>query len=271
MGVSSGFGRFDPKGDRRQTILSGPRDGNNNPFCGFSVFGLTLSFNLSTTPLVVSFAAGFGPSGAIEYTESISALSSLTIAANSTRFIFVERSATTGLVTVGQSAFRPIYQHGGSNPTASGSTQGWFDTGRMQMRNWSGSSWDLVQRVYIGEVVTDASLIVSTISYAYNGLYVSPVTAIAANTQINFNHNLGVPVSFCDVCLHGRESNDPYLFNKQPDVFFLTSGSEIEYGHRGWANTPNQYSILPGANPILASGLGFTTSGFGQLRVARAF
>ncbi len=68
--------------------------------------------------------------------------------------------------------------------------QYWYDTVNHVSKSWNGSSWDTVQRVMIGEAVTNGAAVTSVVQYALNGRYDSyDQTTTAASTTLN--HNIG--------------------------------------------------------------------------------
>lgn len=77
-------------------------------------------------------------------------------------------------------------------PNAYYANQHWFDTANMVMKVWNGTSFDVKQRVFLGEAVTGASTVTSAITYALNGQYDSGAFAVTANTEYTKSHNLGV-------------------------------------------------------------------------------
>ncbi|MBS1983112.1 MAG: hypothetical protein JST16_02975 [Bdellovibrionales bacterium] len=68
----------------------------------------------------------------------------------------------------------------------------WFDMAAFKFKSWNGSSWDAVQRLFVGEAVTGASSVSSVTTYALRGYYESPVFSVAAASFYTKNHNLGV-------------------------------------------------------------------------------
>jgi len=68
----------------------------------------------------------------------------------------------------------------------------WYDTANKIMKYGSPANWtELPECVPLGEVVTNATAVVSAVSYALNGRAISPILTGANNTVLNFNDNLG--------------------------------------------------------------------------------
>ncbi len=178
----------------RQTVASGSTDANG--LANFLSIGTGLAVNLAATtiPVNANIAAGFDANGAIDYVarfaaDIASAWSALT--ANSTLFLYVDRNTSTGAITQSFSALVPVYST--VAPGAPATDQHWFDQTSWQMKRWSGSAWVVVQRVFVGEAVTDASTVTSVATYALNGRYVSAdVTWPAAATAVSLTTNIGV-------------------------------------------------------------------------------
>jgi len=77
-------------------------------------------------------------------------------------------------------------------PNAYYANQHWFDTANMVMKVWNGTSFDIKQRVFLGEVITGASTVTTATTYALNGQYDSGAFAVTASTEYTKSHNLGV-------------------------------------------------------------------------------
>lgn len=158
----------------RQTVLNGLTDiltslpSYLNSTSGFSVNILAL-----TTPLIIAFAYSFDPIfGQLDYIGSItedvpSAWSALP--PNQTCYLYVDRNIDTGVLTYGYSLFAPVYQN--LAPATPSTDQHWFDLNTFYMKRWSGTAWDVKQRVFVGECTTDADSVTSVVCYAIQGRY----------------------------------------------------------------------------------------------------
>lgn len=179
----------------RQTVLNGSVDASGYGNCLSAGSGLAVNLSATAVPVVISFAAGFDAGGAVDRVGRIiadvaGAWSALTT--NSTLFLYVDRNTGTGALAYGFSALVPTYQS--TAPAAPAADQHWFDLSTYTMKRWTGAAWAVVQRVFIGEVVTGASTVSSVVTYAYQRRYDSGWTNTlpAAATLISRNHNIGV-------------------------------------------------------------------------------
>lgn len=175
--------------DNRQTVLSCPFDNGGLPsYLPATSASLSLtSQNLGAgaARLIVSAANGFDSNGAVERIGAASAnLTWAGLTANSTNYLFVDVAAD-GTLTTGKALVKPVYQVTTTNP-AIGSD--YFSINQMVMKDSGGTQR---YRVYIGEAVTNATTVTSTVTYAALGRYQSTLQAIGP-TVVNFNHNLGV-------------------------------------------------------------------------------
>ncbi len=182
----------------RQTVLSGPFDAS-----GFPSFLPATSGSLSLTsqnitsgsPLVVTSANGIGIGARVAADDRIGvSTANLTwagLTANTTNYLYVDIAAD-GSLTSGSTTLAPNYQFGGARSTTSG--QATFNIQEMWMTVGNGASAVVTRRVFVGEAVTNASTVTSTVAYAYQGRYQAAFVATlpGPGVNINFNHNLGV-------------------------------------------------------------------------------
>lgn len=181
----------------RQTVLNGltdPSTGQANFLSTTS--GLAVNILGATAPVTIAFAYNFGSFGQIDYVATIS--SDITAAwsslpTNSTCFLYIDRNISTGGLTYGYSLLTPI--HATIAPTSPSSDQHWLDLNSFYMKRYTGSAWEIKQRVFVGEAVTGASSVTSVITYALKGEYDSGWFSIAANQNYTKNHNIGVKIS----------------------------------------------------------------------------
>ena len=180
----------------RQTVLAGSRDSAGQPNALSVGAGLTVTLSASVSnPFVLSFAAGFDSDcGCIDHVRSFTSNQTFTLAANAGFIaLYVERHTVTGALTLG--AVNLGYTYSTIAPATPGVGQHWFNTGTFIMNVWSGSVWNPVQRVIVGECATNATNVTSLITYGYRGFYQSGWVPVVANTLYNFNHNLGYQLS----------------------------------------------------------------------------
>lgn len=176
----------------RQTVLAGSVDANG--LANFLAIGTGLAVNLlaTATPLVAAFAAGFGATGEVDYIGQITADVSAAwsaLAASTTNYLYIDRNTSTGALTYGSTTLAPAYQYGGSPSTGNG--QHTFRIDEMKMYAGNGSAASAVQRVFVGEAVTNASNVTSVTAYALQGRYDSGRFAISASSSYAKAHNIG--------------------------------------------------------------------------------
>jgi hypothetical protein len=185
---------------RRQCVLHGRVDASGLPNL-LSSSGLTITLNASAAdPCLVAFANGFDSSGGVDYVGHLTANLVATVPASSTSYLYVERtpSGDSANFTLASTTILPRYE--AIAPASPTSGQHWFKTAHTMpsseagftMFNRSGGVWNPVQRVFIGQVTTNASAVTETRNYAYQRSYQSPWTSVAAGTSSTFNHNLGI-------------------------------------------------------------------------------
>jgi predicted RNA-binding protein with TRAM domain len=185
---------------RRQTVASGPRDSNGHPnFLPSTETGLTLTTagGLSSNNLIVTAANGWTPQGIpndrIAVASANFSWTGLTAsrAAATPNFLHVTVNAD-GTLTSGHTILAPIYQWAGT-PSV---TNGQFTFNISEMKGYMGNGTTAVESfiVFVGEAATDGSNVISTVEYAYNGLYDSGFTATlpTPGTPATANHNLGI-------------------------------------------------------------------------------
>ena len=178
----------------RQTVLSGPIDSS-----GFPSFlpATSVSLNLTSqnitpsSPLICTAGLGFDILGAVNgvgLSDGNLTWSGLT--ANSANFLYVDISG--GTLVPGSTVFKPIYQHGGNYSIVNG--QATFNIQQMEMRVGDGVNAVLTERVFIGECVTDATSVILTKTYAYQGRYDSGYTntLIGAAGTTQREHRIGI-------------------------------------------------------------------------------
>ena len=162
--------------------------------------------NCDSTSLVMAFAYGFDTAGAVDYVAVVSAnTSSVWTGLNgvsTTYYLYADRDISTGAITYNKTTTRPIY----TNVPGTGNNTYLIPQSKMV----DGSS-TAIQRLFLGEVATSASSVISTITpYMPRGNYVSPETALpatAVDTTVTLTHQLGlqpVQVRWVMRCLTGN-------------------------------------------------------------------
>jgi hypothetical protein len=193
-------------GAKRQTVLAGPVDGTTGLPNFLPATAVTLSITSqgvsSSAPLVVSAAAGGASGGANDLVGiSTANLTWGSLTANVTNYLYVTVAAN-GTLTPASTTVTPVYQQGGTPAITTGLIT--FNIGQMTAYLGNGSAAAQAYVVLVGEAITGASTVTSTVMYAYNGRYVSPLgTAIpGTSAKATLTHNLGVPPLGYSVDLH---------------------------------------------------------------------
>lgn len=200
---------------KRHTVLAGPVDGTTGlpSFLNSTAVSLAItSLNISSSAPFVVTAAGGGASGGANDVVGVSTanLTWTPLTANSTNYLYVTVAAN-GTLTPGSTTVPPVYQQGGTPAITNGLIT--FNIGQMVAYLGNGSTAPQAYVVLVGEAVTNLTTVTSTVMYAYNGVYVSPLgTAIPTTSAIaTLTHSLGVPPIGYDmalrlVCVTGNQS-----------------------------------------------------------------
>jgi hypothetical protein len=175
----------------RQTVLNASLDGGGYPIllqvAGGSGLSITTIGVSSGNPLVITAANG--------YTDKIGILTSnlsISLVANTTHYLFgsIQSNGSINLFLTGSV---PVYQWLGTPTVVSNA----YTFNIAEMKGYLGNGTTAVPTsdiVFIGEVVTNATVVTSVVNYALMGQYESPWTntlpANASNTVAN--HNIGV-------------------------------------------------------------------------------
>lgn len=185
-----------PSGVKRQTVESGPSDptsGLPNFLPSTSASRTLVSTGVSiTSPLTVSAAQGFNLSGAVDlFCQSISNLTWASLTASTTNYLLITTNPD-GSCTPGFTTLAPIYSSG----VAIANTNGQYTFDTVHYQTWLGNGTTATQQtvVAVGEAVTSASAVTSTVAYGYQGAFDSGYIATlpGVSTQTVFNINLGV-------------------------------------------------------------------------------
>jgi len=225
----------------RQTVQSGSVDTSGFPNFLTTSVDLNLPIAATTTPIVIHCAGGAVSNDKL---VTISADTTLLVAASSTNYVYVNSAGTKGSTTLA-----PIYQFGGTPAVTNG--QFTFNIGEMKAYLGNGTTAPQVYMTFIGEAVTSGSAVPSVVNYALNGLYRSADTAIPAPSTItSFNHNIG---------------SSQY----KAEAFFVNTTAEFGYSIGdivfGWslssaANSPGQF-IWSSGNKVAKTITGSTSTG----------
>ncbi len=143
-------------GGLRNRVLSGKV--SNGEFSFLTGDNLSVMIDGSQTPVLVSFADGFNDYGAVDYIQTINRKQSAwSLPANSTSYLYIERSASGGL-TYGSTTFEPLRQ---PNAPAAATDKMYYNTTNEKMNVYTGTYWKSILRVVVAIVVTDATRVKS--------------------------------------------------------------------------------------------------------------
>lgn len=256
----------------RQTVLSGRVDttASNRPGNALSGSSLTVTLNASSSDVCrFTIADGFGSNGQQDYVGEFTSNQTLTVAASTTSYVYVNRS-TVGALSLGSSALTPSY--GVVAPSSPSTDQHWFDLLEFKMKRWSGSAWVAMQRVFVGECTATTS-ITSTTTYAYMGCYVSEWRSMNGGTTSNFNHNLGIYLSAANAAITlytNSTASDVGAFRNTELMFYSTTA----YGFQYTTNTsPNMRLALELSSMSFpyTSSTGWQAAGYAKVIVQRGW
>lgn len=143
-------------GGLRNRVLSGKV--SNGEFAFLTGDNLSVMIDGSQTPVLVSFADGFNDYGAVDYIQTINRKQSAwSLPANSTSYLYIERSASGGL-TYGSTTLEPLRQ---PNAPAAATDKMYYNTTSEKMNVYTGTYWKNILRVVVAIVVTDATRVKS--------------------------------------------------------------------------------------------------------------
>lgn len=153
---ASGGGTGGGGGGLRNRVLSGKV--SNGEFAFLTGDNLSVMIDGSQTPVLVSFADGFNDYGAVDYIQTINRKQSAwSLPANSTSYLYIERSASGGL-TYGSTTLEPLRQ---PNAPAAATDKMYYNTTNEKMNVYTGTYWKSILRVVVAIVVTDATRVKS--------------------------------------------------------------------------------------------------------------
>ncbi|HSA05556.1 MAG TPA: hypothetical protein P5556_00095 [Candidatus Gastranaerophilales bacterium] len=251
----------------RQTVLSGSVDANG--YANFLSAGTGLAVNLDATPdpVIVTFAQGFNELGTVDYFEKIDAdqtISSLT--ASTTNFLYVDRDLSTSAITYGHTTLAPDY--GFARPSSPSTGQHHFNIPKMTMEVYNGSSWEVKQRVFLGEAVTDEDSVTDVITYVLRGFCSSEIFSVSINTAYTKSINTGVNTEYVDImCLFRENSNYNWIpLDSERRESVQTWGGGYNMFNRNQAkvqfdsnSVTNKYTNPYYAYPLGSSSINITT------------
>ena len=143
-------------GGLRNRVLSGKV--SNGEFSFLTGDNLSVMIDGTQTPVLVSFADGFNDYGAVDYIQTINRKQSAwSLPANSTSYLYIERSASGGL-TYGSTTLEPLRQ---PNAPAAATDKMYYNTTNEKMNVYTGTYWKSILRVVVAIVVTDATRVKS--------------------------------------------------------------------------------------------------------------
>ena len=156
MELKAGGGSGGSGGGLRNRVLSGKV--SNGEFAFLTGDSLSVMIDGSQTPVLVSFADGFNDYGAVDYIQTINRKQSAwSLPANSTSYLYVERSASGGL-SYGSTTLEPLRQ---PNAPEAATDRMYYNTTSEKMNVYTGTYWKNILRVVVAIAVTDATRVKS--------------------------------------------------------------------------------------------------------------
>jgi hypothetical protein len=163
MELKAGGGSSGGGGGLRNRLLSG--NVSNGKFSFLTGDNLSVMIDGSQTPVLLSFADGFNDFGAVDYIATINRKQSAwSLPANSTSYLYVERSASGGL-TYGSTTLEPLRQ---PNAPEAATDKMYYNTTSEKMYVYTGTYWKNTLRVVVAIAVTDATRVKSIKYYDPN-------------------------------------------------------------------------------------------------------
>lgn len=156
MELKAGGGGTGGGGGLRNRLLSGKV--SNGEFAFLTGDNLNVMIDGSQTPVLLSFADGFNDYGAVDYIQTINRKQSAwSLPANSTSYLYVERSASGGL-SYGSTTLEPLRQ---PNAPEAATDKMYYNTTSEKMNVYTGTYWKNILRVVVATAVTDATRVKS--------------------------------------------------------------------------------------------------------------
>lgn len=156
MELKAGGGSSGGGGGLRNRLLSGKV--SNGEFSFLTGDNLSVMIDGSQTPVILSFADGFNDYGAVDYVQTVTRKQSAwSLPANSTSYLYVERSASGGL-SYGSTTLEPLRQ---PNAPEAATDKMYYNTTSEKMNVYTGTYWKNILRVVVAIAVTDATRVKS--------------------------------------------------------------------------------------------------------------
>lgn len=156
MELKAGGGSSGGGGGLRNRVLSGKV--SNGEFAFLTGDSLSVMIDGSQTPVLLSFADGFNDYGAVDYIQTINRKQSAwSLPANSTSYLYVERSTSGGL-SYGSTTLEPLRQ---PNAPEAATDKMYYNTTSEKMNVYTGTYWKNILRVVVAIAVTDATRVKS--------------------------------------------------------------------------------------------------------------
>lgn len=156
MDLKAGGGTGGGGGGLRNRVLSGKV--SNGEFAFLTGDNLSVMIDGSQTPVLLSFADGFNDYGAVDYVQTVTRKQSAwSLPANSTSYLYVERSASGG-ITYGSTTLEPLRQ---PNAPEAATDKMYYNTTSEKMNVYTGTYWKNILRVIVAVAVTDATRVKS--------------------------------------------------------------------------------------------------------------
>lgn len=163
MELKAGGGSSGGGGGLRNRLLNGKV--SNGEFSFLTGDNLSVMIDGSQTPVLLSFADGFNDFGAVDYIATINRKQSAwSLPANSTSYLYVERSASGGL-TYSSTTLEPLRQ---PNAPEAAADKMYYNTTSEKMYVYTGTYWKNTLRVVVAIAVTDATRVKSIKYYDPN-------------------------------------------------------------------------------------------------------
>lgn len=212
----------------RQTVLAAPVDTSGLPsFLPATSASLVLTTQnvTSTAPLVITASNGSDLNGDLNRVgQKTDNTLSWTVGASVTSYLPVTVNADGTLTAVTPVTLAPIYQWGGAPAVTNNQYTYNIQEGKMYKGN--GSVANQVNDVIVGEAVSGATTITSTIAYAVRGRYSSPEQSVpAANTALAIAHNIGVVPKKWQTVLVNKTTEGGYAVDDEIDLNAINSAS----------------------------------------------
>lgn len=258
----------------RQCLLNGSYDANGQPNALSAGAGLSVVIAASSgTPLTLSFAAGFDGYGCVDDVGQFTSNQTfLGLTASATAYLYVDRNATTGALSLGAALTGFAYQF--KAPTSPATGFNWFDLTTFTMKTWTGSAWVPVQRVYVGEATTSASAVVSVTTYAYRGHFASNWLLVGSNTLYTLSHNVGIPLASASANVSFWTSATGIEGDAILATPAVSVGSPVVYGYQTANNAPLPWKNLQFFTRDFVmqnSANTWQTTGYYQVRISRGW